>query len=96
MSATITITAGTTDDPYSAFWAGLSADDVGAVERYFTDSHEWAASSDPTDVRVSPLLAAIEVSGQPLRLYLATDPAAVDASADAVEAILTRAPDSLT
>lgn len=96
MSAAVTITADTDDDPYSAFWANVSDSDLQAVEHHFTGSPDWSLSNDPTDVRVSPLIAHIETEGQVPRLYLATDPAVVDAAADTVERLLQRGPDSLS
>lgn len=96
MSATITVTADTEEDPYSAFWAGVTADELIVVEQLFAASPDWTLSSEPTDVRVAALFASIEVGGQQLRLYLATKPDAVDAAADAVESILVRGPDSLS
>ncbi len=96
MSAAITITADTDEDPYSAFWANVSDRDRQTVEQHFTGSPDWTLSSDPTDVRVSTLFASIEVGGQTPRLYLTTDPAAVDTAANAVEQLLKRGPDSLS
>ena len=96
MSATITITADTAEDPYSAFWANVSDHDIQTVEQHFTASPDWTLSGDPTDVRVSTLFASIEVGGPAPHLYLATDPAVVDAAADAVEQLLKRGPDSLS
>ncbi|MUL61001.1 hypothetical protein B5P44_00175 [Mycobacterium sp. CBMA 213] len=96
MGATITITADTDEDPYSAFWANVSEGDIETVEQHFTGSPDWTLSSDPTDIRVFTLFASIEVGGRAPRLYLATDPEMVDAAADAVEQLLARGPDSLS
>ncbi|BBX82219.1 hypothetical protein [Mycolicibacterium aubagnense] len=94
--ATITITADTDEDPYSAFWGNVSSTDLTAVEQNFASSLDWTLSGDPTDVRVSKLFASIEVSGQPPRLYIASGSSAVDEAADAVEKLLRRGPDCLS
>jgi hypothetical protein len=96
MSATITITADTDEDPYSAFWANVSNNDIETVKQHFPDSPDWTLSNDPTDVRAFTLFASIEVSGQAPRLYLTNDPKVIDAAADAVEQLLERGPDSLS
>lgn len=96
MSAAITITADTDDDPYSASWADVPDSDIAAVERHFTSSPGWSLSNDPTDLRVSTLFAYIEVGGQPPRLYLATDAAVVDHAAKTVQEILRRGPDTVS
>jgi len=96
VSAAITITADTDEDPYSAFWADVSERDLATVEQHFTRSPDWTLSSDRTDGELPTLFAYIEVGDQLPRLYLSTEPAVVDTAADTVQEILQRGPDSLS
>lgn len=93
---TITITAKTDYDPYSAYWAELSATDLSLAEKYFTDSPAWTLSNDLSFDRTATLFAEFECDEHQPRIYLTAEPETLNAAADAVEKILRRGPDCLT
>lgn len=96
MSSAITVTDDSAEDPYSAFWAGVPAAELAAVEQQLAVSPNWVLSKDVTDARVAELLVYIESPNREPRLYLTETRQAVEDAAAAVETALGRGPDSLS
>lgn len=95
--ASITVTADTDLDPYSAFWSDLTSADIEVVDQYLSDLDGWTLSPDfPTVLRVEPLLVHLDHGERTQRVYLAATASDLVAAADAIERLLRRGPDSIT
>jgi hypothetical protein len=92
----ITVTADTDTDPYSALWSDLTSAEIEAVEQHFVDQDGWTWTTDLADVRVEPLLVHIDAGDHAQRIYLPATSELLDTAADSIERILGRQPDSLS